>query len=114
MFRFEKIGQNAIQVDLHNDYSVMAIAKWIKTEEKYVVKFYIGRNDIESFDLVTEMENIKFNSNIKQIPYDMAGYITEQLKKGNFDKAIERYEYQQRCFERGNDMFESERISNAS
>lgn len=113
MLKFEKIGHNAILVDLHNDYSVMAIAKWIKDKKVYNAKFYISRNDVESFDLVNEMENVEFDSDMKKISYDLSEYITRQFNMGNFVKAINRYDYQQKCFERGNEMFERERVSHA-
>ena len=44
----------------------------------------------------------------------MANYITEQFNNGFFNYYIERYDYQQKCFEKGNEFYEDERIGNAN
>ena len=112
MLRYETIGTSTILVDLHNGYSIMAIANWNYNDKDYYTTFYISRNDTYMFDLVQELENTKFSSDIKTIKIDITKYITEKLNSGFFDYYIKRYEYQQKCFERGNEMFEQERIKN--
>ena len=57
------------------------------------------RNDVEDLNLIDD--EFKFKSNFATLKLDMANYITEQFNKGYFKYYIDRYEYQQKCFEIG-------------
>lgn len=108
MFRYEIIGNVTLKINLHNGYAVIAIAKWDRNTEKYFVSFYLqdtGHN-INHFDLMEDFENIEFESDVKSIKTDIASFITTLLSEKTLDKYISRYEYEQKCFELGNDVME--------
>lgn len=111
MLRYEKLAYATISVDLHNDYSVIALINWEQENAKYHVSLYLKRNDINMLDLIEKAEDIIFDSNMKSIKLDVTKRITELLSSGFFDYYVRRYEYEQKCFDRGNDLFEQERLN---
>ncbi|WP_299053906.1 hypothetical protein [uncultured Eubacterium sp.] len=110
MLRYEIIGNIALNIDLHNGYSVMAIAKWDRDTEKYITTLYLKNNkfNINHFDLIEDFENFELDSDIKTIKTDITAIVTELLSDGFFTKYIKRYEYEQKCFEIGNDSIENQ------
>ena len=110
MLRYEIIGNIALNIDLHNGYSVMAIAKWDRDTEKYITTLYLKNNkfNINHFDLIEDFENFELDSDIKTIKTDITAIVTELLSDGFFNKYIKRYEYEQKCFEIGNDSIENQ------
>ncbi len=110
MLRYKNFATTTISVDLMNDYSVIAMANWNNATKKYNVTFYIKRNDIDMLDLIERVENLEFDSDIKSIKSDISTYITTLLTEGFFDYYIKRYEYEQKCFDKGNELFEQERL----
>lgn len=115
MLKYTNITTVGISVDLHNNYSILAFANWNKENNDYTATFYIKRNDINLLELIEKLENVSFqNSESKSIRTDIANYITTLLSYGFFDYYINRYEYEQKCFDKGNDIFEMERLSHVS
>lgn len=110
MLRYEIIGNIALNIDLHNGYSVMAIAKWDRDTEKYITTLYLKNNkfNINHFDLIEDFENFELDSDIKTVKTDITAIVTELLSDGFFNKYIKRYEYEQKCFEIGNDSIENQ------
>lgn len=112
MLKYTNIATVGISVDLHNNYSILAFANWNKENNNYEATFYIKRNDIDLLELIKKLENVSFqNSDSKSIRTDIANYITTLLSDGFFDYYINRYEYEQKCFDKGNDIFEMERLN---
>ena len=108
MLRYRNEG-TTISVNLpRTDYTVYMMANYNKDTDTYYTKLYIMRNDVEDLNLIDD--KFKFKSNFSTLKLDMANYITEQFNKGFFDYYIEKYDYQQKCFEKGNDFYEDERI----
>lgn len=112
MLRYENIATVTISVDLKNDYNIIAMANWNKDKSNYNVTLYIKRNDIDILDLIEKQENVEFDSDTKSIRTDIAKYITTLLTEGFFTYYINRYEYEQKCFDKGNELFEKERTEN--
>lgn len=110
MLRYEIIGNIALNIDLHNGYSVMAIAKWDRDTEKYTTTLYLKNNEfnINHFDLIEDFENFELDSDIKTVKTDITAIVTELLSDGFFNKYIKRYEYEHKCFEIGNDYIENQ------
>ena len=108
MLRYRNEG-TTISVNLpRTDYTVYMMANYNKDTDTYYTKLYIMRNDVEDLNLIDD--EFKFKSNFATLKLDMTNYITEQFNKGFFDYYIEKYDYQQKCFEKGNDFYEDERI----
>lgn len=112
MLRYKVIGNNVISVDLQNDYEIIAIAKWDKTSHSYTVNFMIKQKTVDIWDAINndKTENIEFKSDVKTVNRDMAEYITALSKTDLFDYYINRYDYMMKCFDRGNELYEQERL----
>lgn len=94
MLRYENIANMTLLVNLHNNYSIVAMVKSNHKEEvdNYNMTLYIKRNDIDILDLIESQENINFDSNSKTIRVDVTKHITTLLSNGFFDYYIERYQ----------------------
>ena len=111
MLKYTNIATVGISIDLHNDYSVLAFANWSKENNCYETTFYIKRNDIDLLELIEKQENVLFvNSNAKSIRADIADYVTTLLSYDFFTYYMNRYEYEQNCFDKGNEFYEMERL----
>lgn len=111
MLKYKNIATIVTSIDLHNNYSIIAFGNWNKENNCYTVTFYIKRNDIDLLELIEKQENVLFNnSDMKSIRTDIANYVTTLLSDGFFNYYINRYEYEQKCFDKGNELFEVERL----
>lgn len=105
MLRFENEG-TTISVKLpKTDYIVYMMANYSKETDTYHTKLYIVRKDVS--DLVLVDDDYEMKSNFSSIRFDMGEYITEKYNKGFFDYYIDRYEYQQKCFDKGVEFVEN-------
>ena len=109
MLKYTNIATVGISIGLHNDYSVLAFANWSKENNCYEVTLYIKRNDIDLLELIEKQENVLFvDSDAKSIRTDIADYVTTLLSQDFFTYYISRYEYEQNCFDKGNEFYEME------
>ena len=102
--------KDIITIDLHNDYTVIAIKSWNPDEQKYIVEFRITEKSIDKWDLIQEMESVEFNVNYKTINKAILKHVANLLSEGFFDYYIDRYEYEIKCFDIGNEIAEKERL----
>ena len=103
--------KDILTIDLHNKYTVIAIKSWDQDEQKYDVEFRITEKSIDKWDLIQEMESVEFNVNYKTINKAILKHVADLLSDGFFDYYIDRYEYEIKCFDVGNDLAESERLN---
>ena len=102
---------NIITIDLHNGFSVIAISSFNEENNEYVAELHLKDNQISDWKLIEETENIVLKVNDKRINSAILKQVATFLNEGFFDKYIERYEYETKCFDRGNELFEMERLS---
>ena len=103
--------KDIITIDLHNKYTVIAIKSWNQDEHKYVVQLMIKENTVDKWDLIEKAESIEFDVDYKIINKAILKHVANLLSEGFFDYYIERYEYELKCFDVGNDLAESERLN---
>lgn len=108
MLRYKNIANVTIELDLNNGYSVLTMAKRNNETNTYNVTLYLQDNkyNINHFDLIENYQNIEYKSDAKTIRADITSTIAKLLKEEFFTKYIKRYEYEQKCFELGNDVME--------
>lgn len=104
MLKYDNIANLVINVNLHNNYSIIAFAKWEFKTEKYSVSLYIKENTIDHFDSLDDYKNIIFDSDIKAIKQDIAKYIEALYNEGKITRYIKRCEYELKCFDKGDDF----------
>lgn len=109
MIRYRNVP--SIEFDLENNYMVKAEFIFDKTVNKYQVSFYIRQNQIGMWDQIDKATDITFDSPRETIKADIAKYFTKLLIEGFFQYYIDRYVYQMKCFDKGNDLYEKERLN---
>ena len=97
MLRYEIIANVGISVDLHNNYTVVTLAKWNKEKESYLATFYIKQTDIDHLDLMDDQIEIEFSSEIKTIKNDLVKYIEMLIERGIIQRYMDRYKYELLC-----------------
>lgn len=113
MLRYENKGY-LIDVKLpESDYSVLCRYKYDKNKDKYLLSMWLMRNDIDdTFKIDSQEIDTQYISGDKSTIRDNIVKIIEQAYDSNFfDYYIERFEYTYKCFDKGNDFYEPERLS---
>lgn len=111
MLRYKNFCNAAISVDITKDFQIIAIGNWDNDKNCYLVTLYIKENTIDLLELVEECENIMFaDSDAKSIRTDMAKYITNLYNDKKFMYYIERFEYEMKCFDKGNELLENNNV----
>lgn len=103
--------KDIITIDLHNDYTVIAIKSWNPDEHKYTVELRLKKNSVDKWDLIEKAESLEFNVDYKIINKAILKHVATLLSDGFFDYYIDRYEYELECFDRGNSIIEKERLA---
>jgi hypothetical protein len=109
-YEFHKGCENILSIDLLNGYSVKAIKIWNKDKHNYSVEFHLKENTVDDWKLIDEAESVEFNTNYKYINSAILKYVAESLEAGFFNHYIDRYEYELKCFDKGDDYYEKERL----
>ena len=101
---------NIITIDLHNNYTVIAIIGRIENDV-YDVQLMLKEHTIDKWDLIENAEHLIFNVNPTTIYSAILKQVSEFLDEGFFDYYVDRYEYELTCSEIGNKIIEKERFS---
>jgi len=120
MLRYKNKGYT-IEINLpkecgYEGYSVECTYRYDKEKEKYLLSMWLKRSDIDDkFKIDSQEIDTQYISGTKDIIKQNICRIVEQASlSGFFTYYIERYEYTYKCFDRGHELFEKERIVNAS
>lgn len=100
---------NIITIDLHNDYTIIAIIGKDETGN-YDVELRIKENTVEKWNLIERAEHITFDANTKNIYSAILKTVSTYLNEGFFDYYIDRYEYELKCFDIGSEIEETKRL----
>ena len=102
--------KDILTIDLHNDYTVIAIKSWNSEEHKYVVQLMLKENTVDKWVLIEKAESLEFNVDYKIINKAILKHVDTLLSNGFFDYYIKRYEYELKCFDIGYEIAEKERL----
>lgn len=100
---------NIITIDLHNDYSTIAIIGKDENND-YDICLMLKQNTVDTWTLIEKAEHITFNANTKNIYSAILKTVSTYLQEDFFDYYINRYEYKLNCFEIGNEIEEKNRL----
>lgn len=108
---YTKINQsdNAIKIDLHNGYSVIAISGWNHENKNYTTTMYLQDNTVDTLKLIEDAESLTFNANYKTINSAILKWVGTHFEDGSLGKYFNRYSYEMTCFNIGNDIVEQVR-----
>lgn len=118
-----KFKGNTLTIELsdfgYENYFVECAFHFDKRKGKYALSMWLNRNDMEDRMMLSSKKvdtqyipgtRETIVENICRIVYQAATVPDENDKK-YFDHYVERYEYELACFERGNELFELERLA---
>ena len=113
-----------VEINLSNwgykDYVVECAFYFDKKKDKYSLSMWLRNTDIEDrMRLSSKKVDTQYIpgtketiiENICRIVYHATTVVDEKTGKKYFDHFVERYEYELACFERGNELFEQERLA---
>lgn len=104
---------NIITINIHNGYTIIAIIG--KDEnDTYDVQLMLKENTVDKWDLIEKAEHVIFCNTVKNIYSAILKTVATYLQEGFFDYYINRYEYELKCFEIGNELEEQKRLGEKS
>ena len=110
--KYEKFNNSneVITINLHNGYSVIAVTGFDTENGVYATTLFLKDNTIDTWKLVENAENLEFHANHNAINSAILKQVSTFLQEGFFDYYIQRYEYEMKCFDKGNSIYENERL----
>ena len=110
--KYEKFNNSndVITIDLHNGYTVIAITGFNAENRVYTTTLFLKENTIDTWKLIENAENLEFHANHNAINSAILKQVSTFLQEGFFNYYIQRYEYEMKCFDKGNSIYEKERI----
>ena len=115
--KYEKFrnSNEIITIDLHNDYTVVAVSTWDNESKAYITTLFLKENTIDQLDLIEKAENLKFHANQNTINSAILKQVSIFLEEGFFDYYINRYKSYQACIDAYIDSIEENMVKiNAS
>lgn len=114
--KYEKYNNsnNVITIDLHNGYSVIAVSGYSIERELYTTILFLKDNNIDTWKLIEKAECLEFNATNQTINMAILKTVSKYLEEGFFDYYIKRYEYETKCFDKGNELLEKRKFCNKS
>lgn len=112
--KYEKFNNtnNVITIDLHNGYTVIAVTGFDIENKVYTITLFLKDNTVDTWKLIEKAENLVFHANQNTINSAILKQVSAFLQEGFFDYYIQRYEYEMKCFDKGNDLVEREHLEN--
>lgn len=103
----------------YKDYSVECAYHFNKHEGKYSLSMWLNRSDLEDrMRLSSKKVDTQYISGTKETIVEnicrvvhQAATIADENGEKYFDSFVKRYEYELKCFERGNELFEQGRLN---
>lgn len=119
-----KFKGNTLTIELsdfgYENYFVECAYHFDKLNGKYALSMWLNRNDIEDRMILSSKKvdtqyipgtRETIVENICRIVHQAATVADAETGERYFDYFVERYEYELACFERGNELFEQERLA---
>ena len=93
--------KDIITIDLHNDYTVIAIKSW--NPENFSVEFHLKEKTTDMWQLIQDATTVCHADN-RTINSAILKHVSTRFADGFYDYFIERYEYDLKCFDIGNNI----------
>ncbi len=114
--KYEKYrsSDNIITIDLHNGYTVIAITTYENDKSCYITTLLLKDNTFDDWKLIEGAEKLEFNATPKTINSAILKQVSDFLDEGFFDYYIQRYEYETKCCDIGDEIMQNERLSDTN
>ena len=112
--RYENNGYS-IEINLpkkYSGYSVECQYQFDKEKEKYILSMWLKRNDIGNrFRIDSQKIDTQYISGTREtIRLNICRIVEQACTCNFFDQYIEELEYLYKCFDKGNEVLEKERL----
>lgn len=119
-----KFNGNTMTINLshfgYENYFVECAYHFDKHKGKYLLSMWLNRDDLEDkMKLSSKKVDTQYISGTRETIVEnicrivhQATTVPNEYGVRYFDRFVERYEYELKCFERGNELFEAERMAN--
>ena len=104
-----------IEIDLpeecgYENYFAECRYRYDKSKDKYLLSMWIGRRDVENkLKLSSKNIDAQYISGTKEtIMENICRVVHQASLSGFFNKYVQAYEYELKCFDKGNAFFEEE------
>lgn len=118
MLKYENKG-HVIEIKLpkgcgYVGYSVECRYQFDKKKGKYQLSMWLKRDDIgDRFKIESQHIDTQYISGTREnIRQNICLVVEQACKSGFFEKYIKAYQYTYECFDRGDELFEKERMHN--
>ena len=91
--------KDIITIDLHNNYTIVAIKSW--NPENFSVEFHLKEKTTDMWQLIQNATTV-FHADNRTINGVILKHVATLFADGFYDYFIERYEYDLKCFDIGN------------
>ena len=110
--KYEKFNNSndVITIDLHNGYTVIAVTGFTIENRVYTTTLFLKDNTIDTWKLIENAENLEFHANHNTINSAILKKVFTFLQEGFFNYYIQIYEYEMKCLDKGNSIYEKERL----
>ena len=110
--KYEKFNNlnDVIMIDLHNEYTVIAVTGFDVETKTYITTLFLKENTIDTWKLIENAKNLEFHANHNTVNSAILKQVSTFLQEGFFNYYIQRYEYEMKCFDKGNSIYEKERL----
>ena len=110
--KYEKFNNSndVITIEIHNGYTVIAVTGFNAENRVYTTTLFLKENTIDTWKLIENAENLEFHANHNAINSAILKQVSTFLQEGFFNYYIQRYEYEMKCFDKGNSIYEKERL----
>lgn len=118
-----KYNGNMLVIDLsqfgYKNFIAECVYHFDKHAGKYALSIWLNRTDLEDrMQISSKTVDTQYITGTKETIVEnicrivhQAATATDDNKKRYFDRFVERYNYELACFERGNELFEQERLN---
>lgn len=106
--KYEKYNNSndAIIINLHNGYSVIAITGFNTDDNYYLTSLFLKDNVVDRLDLIEGAANLIFYTTQDKIHSAILKKVSKLLETGFFNHYIKRCKYEMDCFEKGCELSE--------
>lgn len=113
--KYEKFNNSneVITIDLHNGYTVIAVTGFDVESRVYTTTLFLKDNTVDTCKLIESAEKLVFHANQNTINSALLKQVSAFLQEGFFDYYIQRYEYEMKCFDVGNEIAEKKRFGDS-
>ena len=89
---YKKIVNSAIEIDLHNGYSAIAVILQKDNEkDKHLVSYYLKWHKTNVVIPIDDLEEITFGIEFSRLYPEILKYTATLLRDGNFGRYIDKY-----------------------